>query len=258
MDEHADGFAGGMLGIEAEKRGQEVGAVRQAGGLLVDDFDLVALQDGDIHELFGFLAAAMLDDQEAGRDDFEDEAGDGQVARGAPDEELAAVAPDAEVNAGTLDGGREAGERLGGERQGSLEQEGLPHSTGRHEGQRDARHVAFLAPEAGPEGRFDNGLDGGSVGDGRGGFVATQRRGGEVAREVRMDPAGSRPGGGIGGGHHRAAPGSGCAGVGRMVVLILQATMHAAQTKTGGQADPPEGAGGCSGAMGKGGERGIG
>ena len=196
MDEHADGFAGGVLGIEPEKRGQEVGAVRQAGGLLVDDFDLVALQDGDIHELFGFLAAAVFDDQEAGRDDFQDEAGDGQVARGAPDEELAAVAPDAEVNAGTLDGGREAGERLGGERQGALEHEGLPHSAGRHEGERDARHVAFLAPEAGPESRFDNGLDGGSVGEGRGGFIPWQRGGGEVAREVRMDrPAAARAAG---------------------------------------------------------------
>ena len=158
----------------------------------------------------------------------------GRLRVASPRRRTGAVAPDAEVNAGTLHGGREAGERLGGDGRGRSNMRGRRTALRRHEGERDARHVAFLAPEAGPEGRFDHGLDGGSVGDGRGGFVATQQGGGEVAREVRMDPAGSRPGGGIGGGHHRAAPGRLCAGVGGMGILILQATMHAAQTKTGG------------------------
>src|ERR1035438_8353126 len=115
MDEGADGSAGGVLGIESKQRGEQVRAVRQARRLLVDHLDLIALQYGDVHELFGFVAAAMLDNQQTGRDDLEHETGRRQVACGAPNDELRAIAPDAEVNARALHGGREARERLRGE-----------------------------------------------------------------------------------------------------------------------------------------------
>ena len=159
MDEHAHGFAGGVLGIEPEQRGQQVRAVRQARRLLVDHFDLVALQYGDIHELLGFVAAAVLDNQQTGSDHLKHEARRRQVARGAPDEELLTVAPDAEVNAGTLHGGRKPRERLRRKRQPPLELQGPLHCFRRNEGERDARHVAFLAPQAGPESRFDDCLN---------------------------------------------------------------------------------------------------
>jgi hypothetical protein len=99
IDEHAHGFAGAVLGIEPEQRSQEVWAIRQARSLLVDHFDLVALQYGDIHELSGFVAAAVLDNQQTGRDHLQHDAKRRQVARSTPDEELLTVAPDAEVNA---------------------------------------------------------------------------------------------------------------------------------------------------------------
>src|SRR2546421_3841963 len=99
MDKHAHGFAADVLSIEPEQRSQEVWAVRQARRLLVDHFDLVALQYGDIHELFGFIAAAVLDNQQTGRHHLKHDAKRREVACGSPDEELLTIAPDAEVNA---------------------------------------------------------------------------------------------------------------------------------------------------------------
>ena len=43
-----------MLSVNPEQRTQEGRAIRQVLGLVVDYFDFVALQYGDIHELFGF------------------------------------------------------------------------------------------------------------------------------------------------------------------------------------------------------------
>ena len=116
MDKRAHRSAGCVLGIEPKQRGQEVGAVRQVRRLFVDYFDLVALQYGHIHELFGFVGAARLDNQQTGRDHLQHEARGRQVTSGAPNEELLTVPPDAEVNARALHCGRKPREGLRRER----------------------------------------------------------------------------------------------------------------------------------------------
>src|SRR5450759_3732918 len=136
-----------MLAIEPEQRRQEVWAVRQPRRLLVDHFDLVALQYGDIHEFSGFVAAAVLDDQQTGRNHLKHEAKRRQVACGPPDKETLTIAPDTEVYAWAFHGGRKARERLRCERQPSFELQWPLHHIRRNEGERDARHVAFLAPD---------------------------------------------------------------------------------------------------------------
>ena len=181
MDEHAHGFAGGVLGIEPEQRSQEVWAVRQARRLFVDHFDLVALQYGDIDELFGFIAAAVLDNQKTGRHHLKHDAKRREVAGGSPDEELLTVAPDTEVNARALHGGRKPRKRLRRERQPPLELQGPFYCFRRHEGERYARHVAFLAPKAGPESRFDDCLNRGGVRRRRRFSALLRRERGEVS-----------------------------------------------------------------------------
>src|SRR5215469_13636631 len=91
-----------MLSLESEQRTQEVRAIRQVRELVVDDFDLVALQYGDIHELFGFLVATVLHNQQARSDHFKYGTRPGKVASRTPDEELLILPPNAEVNSGAL------------------------------------------------------------------------------------------------------------------------------------------------------------
>src|SRR5215813_10002483 len=206
MDEHAHRFAGGVPGIESEQRSQEVGAVRQARRLLVNHFDLVALQYGHIHELFGFIAAAVLNNQQTGRHHLENEARLREIACGAPDEEQLTVAPDAEVNARSLHGGRKPRERLRRQRQGPLKFQGPFYCFRCNEGERDARHVAFLATKAGPEGRFDDCLNRGGVRR-RGRFSALMgRECGEVSLEMSTDSGSRRPRCRVPRLRHRVAP----------------------------------------------------
>ena len=55
----------------ATSAGRTVG---QARCVLVDDFDLIAFEHRDVHELSGFSAAVMLDDEQARRGDLDDDA----------------------------------------------------------------------------------------------------------------------------------------------------------------------------------------
>src|SRR5260370_8010709 len=97
MDKHVYGFARGVLSIEPQQRRQEVWAIRQVCGLLVDHFDLIALQYGYVDELFGPVTA-VLDNQQARRDHLEHEAKRRQAARSAQDEELFPFPPDTTLN----------------------------------------------------------------------------------------------------------------------------------------------------------------
>src|ERR1035438_8773345 len=211
MDEHAHRSAGGVLGIEPKQRSQEVRAVRHARGLLVDHFDLVALQYCDIHELLGFVAAAVLDNQQAGRDHLKHKARCREVAGGAPNVILLSVAPNAEVNARALHGGRKPGERLRRKWQPPFEHQGPFHHFGRDEGERDPRHVAFFAAKTGPESRVDDRLNRGGVGRGCCLCARLKRGSGEVSLEMSPNPSRGRPRRRVCGQRHRVAPGCRCA-----------------------------------------------
>src|ERR1019366_8540553 len=219
-----------MLAIEPEQRRQEVWAVRQPRRLLVDHFDLVALQYGDIHKFSGFVAAAVLDDQQTGRNHLKHEAKRRQVACGPPDKETLTIAPDTEVYAWAFHGGRKARERLRCERQPSFELQWPLHHIRRNEGERDARHVAFLAPEAGPESRFNDSLNRGGVGQ-RSLSGRLVRGRGAMSHKMRPDSAGGRPRCWIPGLHHVLAPRCWRAGVVRTPILIWHPTALAVQSK---------------------------
>ena len=66
-----------------------------------------------------------------------------------------------------LDGGRKARERSGREREAAPESERSARLFGREICERDFRRVAFLASQAGPEGRVNDRLDRGRVRLGR-------------------------------------------------------------------------------------------
>jgi hypothetical protein len=117
-----------MLSLKPEQRTQEVRAIPQVRGLVVDYFDLVALQYGDIHELFGFFVAAVLNDQETRGDHFKHGTGCRKVASSAPNEELRIVAPDAKVNAWSLHSGSKPRQGLRRKRQPPLERQGPSHA----------------------------------------------------------------------------------------------------------------------------------
>jgi hypothetical protein len=144
-----------VLSFEPQQRRQKVWAVRQARRLLIDHFDLIALQYGDVNELFGSLTA-VLDNQKTWRDHLEHEAKRRQVARSAPYEKPLTIAPDTEMNGRAFDGGCKPCERLRRERQWPLELKGTLHCFRCNKGKGDAGYVAFLTPEAGPESCFND------------------------------------------------------------------------------------------------------
>src|SRR5262249_61591564 len=78
---------------------------------------------------------------------------------GAPHAQFVSVAPNAKMDSGAFDGGREPRKGNGGERERPLERQRLPCLLGRKEGKRNLGKVAFLAPEACPEGGVDDRLD---------------------------------------------------------------------------------------------------
>src|SRR6185295_13343032 len=88
---------------ESAQRFKQVGTVREALALLVDDLHLLAFQDGDVCELAKAGGATMLDDEQTRLDIFEHEAETGDLASRSPDIEFFAgavvFAPDPEVNA---------------------------------------------------------------------------------------------------------------------------------------------------------------
>jgi hypothetical protein len=63
------------------------------------------------------------------------------------------------MDSGALDGGREPRKGNWGERERPLERQRLPCLLRRKEGKRNLGKVAFLAPEACPEGGVDDRLD---------------------------------------------------------------------------------------------------
>jgi len=73
-DQHTHRFAPGLLVMEPEQRSQQVWTVRQVCGLFIDQFDLVTLQDGDICEFAGPVAAAVLDYQQTRRNHLKNQA----------------------------------------------------------------------------------------------------------------------------------------------------------------------------------------
>lgn len=128
---------------------------------------------------------------------YQAEARDG--ARSAPDVQPIGRGPDAQMNSGAFDSGRHFGEQAGFEREGALQQQGVLGFGGRNERERDFRNEAFLAPQAGPEGRVHHGLDGRDVGESRQGELGCARGFGKLAREIRVDLGRDNSGGGVGG-----------------------------------------------------------
>ena len=157
VDERVDGVVlSGAGRAEAEQRRDEGRAVRQARAGLVHLLNLVALEHHDVDELARLLPAPVLDDEQPRLDDFQHEAETRDGARRAPHVQPFAVAPDAEVYAGALHRRRQPRQGRGREGEGLLEGERLPGAAGRQEGERNLRRVAFLAPEARPEGGVDD------------------------------------------------------------------------------------------------------
>ena len=103
----------------------------------------------------------LLDDDEAGGDDFEDEAALGERAGGAPDVEFVGFGEDAQVDAGAFDGGGETGEGFGFEGETAVEEDGAGGFFGSEVGQGDGGSEAFFAAEAGPEGGVEEADEGG-------------------------------------------------------------------------------------------------
>ena len=117
--------------VEAEQRGEQRRAIRQARRLFVDDLDLVAFEHGDVDELPRFFAAVMLDDEQSGRRDFDHDAQRRNRARRAPHRQIAIVAaPDAQMNAGALNRGREATSAAGSSGSGRANISGCAVSSG--------------------------------------------------------------------------------------------------------------------------------
>jgi hypothetical protein len=124
---------------------------------------LVAFDYGDVDEFARFLAARMLDHQQAGRGHFEHEAQLRNFARHAPGAKIVLAAPHPQMKAGALDGGRYTRERFRAKRNRAVENDGRAVLLRGKERQRDLRHESFFAPQAGPEGCVDHAVDGGRV-----------------------------------------------------------------------------------------------
>jgi len=152
-------------GIEAEQRADEVRALGRQRSLGIDDLDLIALEHGDVGELAVRIGTAVLDHEQAGLDDFDDEAERRDHACRAPDREPppGAVVPHPQVNARPFDRRRELRQRGGVEGQRVFDAEGS--AGGWQIGHRNRRRPAFFAPEARPEHGIDDALDRGGVGD---------------------------------------------------------------------------------------------
>ena len=121
LDQRAGGVLGTELRFEPQKRAQHRRTIRHGGDALIDHLDLVTFDDRDVDELAEDLRAAALDDQQPGRNDFDDEAEGRQVIGGAPHHQFLALQAHAEMNAGAVDGGRDAGERFGRQNHGPLQ-----------------------------------------------------------------------------------------------------------------------------------------
>ena len=102
--------------------------------MFVDDLDLVALEDGNIDELPRFLAV-MLDDEQARRRHFEDEAEPRNGAGRAPHAQFAVQARYAQMNPGTLNRGRDFREHAWVERQRLGQDQRVGHLVRREPGQ---------------------------------------------------------------------------------------------------------------------------
>ena len=100
--------------------------------MLVDDLDLIALEHGDVHELAERLAA-VLDHEQAGRDDLDHEAERRQLRASCPTRArspLRPFAPHAEMDAGPLHRRRKLRERGRRERQRCSKREREPAWSG--------------------------------------------------------------------------------------------------------------------------------
>ena len=159
LDQHVDGVDPRGWRIEPEQRRQQRGAVRQARGVFVHYFDLVALQHGHVDELSRLFAPVVLDDEQPRPRHFQHEAIGRDRAGRSPHLQLVAFAPDAQMDPGALDGRRHTREGAGAKRQRLLEDERVRGLRRRDQGKRDLRDVALLASETRPERRVDDGLD---------------------------------------------------------------------------------------------------
>ncbi len=88
--------------VESKQRREQVRAVGQARGVLVDHFDLIALQDRHVDVLRQFVAAMVLDHHQPGLGDFNDAAMPGQRPGRAPHQGRLSRR-NAEMNAGSFD-----------------------------------------------------------------------------------------------------------------------------------------------------------
>ncbi len=122
----------------------------------MNDFDLVPLQHGDIDEFAGFFGRTSLHHQQTGEDDFENQTKRRKIAGDAPNPQLIVLRPNAQMKTGSLDGSGELGEIFGvqGKRIGQGER--IVHFFRRNEREGNARYVAFLPAQAGPESGIDH------------------------------------------------------------------------------------------------------
>ncbi len=188
--------------LEADERREQRGAVGEARRLLVHDFDLIALEHGDVQVLRRLLAAMMFDDQQARRRDFDHQAQRWNRLRRSPDDQAVAVPRHAEVDAGPLHRRREPHERGRVERQRMLEDQRMLGLFRGQERERNFRDVAFLATQARPERRVHHRFDRGGVGDAGQRRLAALTRLRQVPREVVVHRWRDAPGSGIRGTGH--------------------------------------------------------
>jgi hypothetical protein len=191
--------------FEAQHRGQQRRAIGEAGGPIVHHLDLVALQHRHVDELTGLLAMAVLHHQQPGAGHFEHEAEVGDRPGRPPDAELAVHPPHAEMDAGALHRRRDLRQRSGGERERLLEEHGIDGLVRGQERERNLREVDLLAPQAGPEGRVDDRLDGIRVRAERDPWILRAPLV-QVLREVRLYPRRDESCGRIRSWWHRGVP----------------------------------------------------
>ena len=180
LDQHVEIVARRSSLPEPEERQQQRRTIRQVRRRLVDDLERIALQHEDVDELARF-GASMLDDEQAGLGDLEDETEQRDVTRRAPDPQLVSFGPHAEVNARAFDRRRQLGEPGRRQRQVPLESQRRARVLGPQERERDLRREPFLAAQARPERGVDDGFDG--VG------IRRRRRGRRAIAELPLEVA---------------------------------------------------------------------
>src|SRR5689334_19603505 len=144
---------------ESKQRAQECWTVRQARAFLVDDFHLLALDDGYVRILSEPIETTMLDDEQPRLNIFKHETEARNRSRCAPNSQLVAMIPDAEMDLGTLDSGREFSKHTGGQWERMFEDHRLSGSFRRQVRNRDLGEPAFFRSKAGPESRVNDRRD---------------------------------------------------------------------------------------------------